>query len=350
MKRIIISFLLICWPAFQFVSAQNPRNVLIEDLTSTMCGWCPCMDSMITNYLEPLHPSIICLLYHSSFSAYYSKNTDTLVSHLKFPFSPTVRIDRDGSYAGYQGIVDSVNNRYLTAPEANVRIQMVGKTYDPINRNTDFSVDFTPTTPGMNGVFMVNALLIEDQIVGYQQHEPCCPGGMEYPHNDVVRKMAYYPIADTLKTGLWSAQETISRNFTLTVDSGWVAGNCELVVYVYQEADSLFKSEIQQAIRQSLTGNIGIEPTLEKRAGISRIYPNPAQDIVNIHVRVEERGIAAFSLLDLSGKEIRKKNTLRVDPGIYNVELTVHDLPSGEYLFHMLLNNKVFVQTILVSH
>jgi hypothetical protein len=148
----------------------------------------------------------------------------------------------------------------------------------------------------------------------------------------VVRKMEYWSNGDSLIGPNWLAQQSVTRTCSVALDTAWIPENCNLVVTVYKKADSLYKSNIQQAIRQSVTGGVGIIESKPVADGIRLIWPNPSEGLTNIHLAVGSAGRCTLSVYNMAGKPVVTLMDHQVSPGLYNVELETRSYPAGVYV------------------
>ncbi len=341
------------------VFCQNPKTHLIERLTFTDCGECPCLDSIIYTCMTPALQNSVVLQYQTSFSGLYTPGFDSIIRNLIRDGSD-LRTNRDGYIYNYvffiniHQVCDSALKHLKNDTVANVRILMKSKVYDPLSRTINFSADLTPFGGNLSGTYMVNSVMTENNIIFLQQHKDSCGipfghgGRYLAKHNDVCRKMSYEPYGDTLVRGNWPATQTITRNFSLKIDSTWNSSNCNIILYVYKLDNVLGNSRIQQALKQSVTWPLDINaPSAPESVEIS-IIPNPAKNYANAHVRLHEGGTAEISILDLSGKPILQIAHGLIVKDLYNVEFDLGSIGSGQYIFNILLNGKSYSEKFTV--
>jgi hypothetical protein len=237
-------------------------------------------------------------------------------------------------------------------PDAPVKMLLKQKAFNEQTRELTFSMDFTPYASDMNGNYMVNAVVTENKILFRQSFHDSCgkstSGDHVVEHSDVARKMAYTPFAEVLKTGFWSQTETISRNFSIILEENWIPQNCAFTVYIYQKEDSLYRSKIQQALREWVSSPLGTD--FISRAGMElKMYPVPALDIVNAHFFFTESGMATLTLADHQGRPLKTFEPFRVGQGPYNYEFNISDFQAGLYFLKLSLNNKTVTGKFVVS-
>jgi hypothetical protein len=339
MKKLTMS-LLFQMVLVAFLAAQNPRNVLIYNLTSTNCGPCSCMDSILGRVVLPAYPATIVVALHGSGSKFNTYRGDSAIFYFKADYEPSGFIDGLGYDVEHAVITDSVAKRYQYSSEAPVKIAIQTKTWDPATRKVDVTMNLTNLGATMTGSYRINVIVTEDHI--HHPHwtakgcvTPDDPSGLpirnDYFNNWVTRSMVYYSKGDHLVGPTWPAQQTVTRNCSFSIDTSWVPQNCNFVVVVYREADSLYKANVQQAVRQSVTNGIGISEISPDKEPVLKIFPNPSKGLTNIHFSVATKGECRLSVLDMNGQLVETLFEGMVNTGLYNVETDTRKYSAGGY-------------------
>lgn len=79
---------------------------------------------------------------------------------------------------------------------------------------------------------------------------------------------------------------------------------------------------------------------LNTSAQVFHVYPNPSNDIINIHYGLNTSGIVTIKIFDLTGKEIMLSKVAQQGAGLYTQSLQIDDLPQGMYYFTLSVNAK----------
>lgn len=342
---IVVFFLLFA----QAGSAQNPRNILIDDLTSTNCGHCPCMDTVLQKVILKNHPNTIIIAIHGSMSGYENNDFRPLVDSLHFDSDGAAGVNRMGIPSVVDVIVDTVNARYARMPESPVKMEIVSRNYDSESRMLQVVVKSTALQPNMNGIYRINAALVESNLIGWQEHFPECPGGMDYNHRFVLRALNFIPVGDMIVNGNWAQQTSVTRTFSFDVDEEWVDSNCDVIFYVDKMQGPLNYSEIQQSIKQGVTRPMGVEPVTSANNAILGVFPNPVHATAKVHLSIIQAGNAKIELFDINGKNVKTLTDQKLDTGLYNLEFDASAIPSGNYLIRMELNQQVYSTKIQIQ-
>ncbi|MBS1518628.1 MAG: Omp28-related outer membrane protein [Bacteroidetes bacterium] len=320
-----------------------PRNVLIEYVTGTWCGNCPCGHQTVNTILNQ-HPNTIVLAYHAfSNDPFRNFNGNEIVGLFGFSSTPTSSIDRNVFIGtlNYPLWTASVNDRYGTSPDAPVNIDIISKSYNEINRELTVNVEAS-ALEDLNGQYKITAVIAEDNIIYQQNFYSQCgtPGIVQnYTHDHVTRNIINGAAGENLNSGgTWSNGQMISKNFQTTLDASWNAENCNIVIYVYREESSLRNSEVQQAVMESVTGTTGITPvssSVPVGYELSQNYPNPFNPNTNIKFSIPEDGNVSFKVYDISGKTIGDYVNGFLQRGSYNVEIDGSGFASGLYFYEL---------------
>ena len=62
-----------------------------------------------------------------------------------------------------------------------------------------------------------------------------------------------------------------------------------------------------------------------------KVYPNPAQDVLNVEFYAAESGPTRLYLMDLMGRVQQKDQVVDVVKGLNKVSVQINDLPNGIY-------------------
>jgi hypothetical protein len=299
------------------------------------------MDSIFHHVIMPAYPNTIVVALHGPGSHFNTYQGDSARKYFHALYEPSGFIDGLGYDVPYFFIIDSVASRYIHSADAPVQIEVNSKTWNPGTRMIDMSL--TMTNIGVNdisGLYQINVIVTEDNIKETHRTMHGCstpdvpglPFRNNYFNSWVTRKMVYWSRGDSLIGPQWYSQQSITRSCTFSIDTGWVPENCNIIVMVFKNADSLYKAPVQQAFRQSLTGGAGAGEPKALQDAVIRIYPNPAQGITNIHFSTDGSGVCKLSLYDMSGHEIAILVDGILNKGIYNVELNSGNYPPGNYI------------------
>ena len=340
MKKILFftttTILIFCF----YAKGQNPRLNLLEDQTFTSCGCCPCLDSIVRKCIIPAVPNTIFVRYHFLFSRFYSKNCDSLMAGI-VANGRKLSVNRNGMFfdepefaRDLHQLCDSVVEVIKKDTVAPVKLIVQSKTYQPSTRKLDVAVDFQPYQGDLSGTYMVNMVVTENRLLAEQTFHDSCgkptEGKYDIFHQNVVRQMAYYLYSDKLTEGAWPISKTISRTFSITLDTAFIAENCNYTVYIYKKEDSICHSKIAQAFQGPITWPLEVGEGRES-FNILKIVPNPAIEQINAHIRFGRSGVAEFSIIDQQGRVMEKLPPASIENQAYNYVADVSRYAPGIY-------------------
>ncbi len=236
---------------------ENPRNLLIMEFTGNNCKNCPNGAAMVSDITAGEEPGrVISVGLHP----YGDINTEPVFSKYTRPDKQDFRSDAATVLYKYytpsgfptaifNGLKSSMSgsipewmqkaSEALTVP-AYVSIEATTD-YDAESRNltVDYTVKFGNV---ISKRLNATVWLVENKIMGTQT----MPNGkmnLDYEHNHVLRTSLNGDWGEYIGDAFDSDSE-VKRTASMKLNEKWVAENCEVVVYVYNDDDK----EVQQAI------------------------------------------------------------------------------------------------------
>ena len=324
-----------------YIISTNPRNVLVEYCTGTWCQWCPCGKSALVT-LESYFPNTNVLAYHGSGSdPWINFNGNSILGLLGLNAYPLGTPERTCNPwdCGSSGFVEYPFMRYLNFPVSPVKIDITNLQFNATSGLLTVNLN-TTALENLTGQFKINYVITEDNLVYNQSGNTYCTGGSTYVHKWVVRNMVNGATGENLNTGgTWTNGQTISKSFSTTINSTWVAANCKLKVFVYKDGSPLNMAEVQQSMHTSVTATGVNDPVATPvNFELSQNYPNPFNPVTNIKFAVPKDGYASLKIYDISGKLVATYLDEYITAGYYNAEITSTNLASGTYLYTLESN------------
>ncbi|MEO6694528.1 MAG: Omp28-related outer membrane protein [Ignavibacteria bacterium] len=321
----------------------SPRNVLIEYITGTWCGNCPCGHQTL-NTINSQYPQTIVLSYHAfSNDPWKVFNGNQIISLLNLSATPTAVIDRNTtvSNSDYSQWISAVQNRYVSSSETKINVSVVSKSYNAASRNLDLTINAT-ALENLTGQYKINFVILENNLIYPQAvYAQCGTAGVipDYVHKNVVRNMVNSATGEELNTGnTWNANEVFSKSMFTSINTGWNAQNCEVVAFVYKVNSPLAAATVEQAIKESVSGTLGItgnDPENIDSYSLSQNYPNPFNPETNIKFTVPVNGNVSFKVFNMLGKEVATYVNGYLQKGSYNVSIDGSALSSGVYFYQL---------------
>ncbi len=343
-KIFLISFLIIAGICL-FIRQSNsePRKVLMEFCTGVWCGYCPCGDSITSNFILTQHPQTVVLAYHGPansgtepMSFFRGNDIIAITGYTGYPLAIFDRqsgtpMDYDYSWP------DTCNVRYVRSPNAQVNLSFVSKNYTAGTRILTATVSATAQQT-LNGIYRINFVITEDNLVYPQNYYAYC--GIAGYHNDfihnwVVRDMINGARGDTLSSGTWNQNQTLTKSITDTLASTWIPANCKLIIFIYKDNGTITTSEVMQSISQLVTSPVGISKNFEipKNYSLAQNFPNPFNPTTNIHYTLPKDGNVTLKIYDAIGNEVSTVINGYSKAGSYNAEIDASSWSSGIYFY-----------------
>lgn len=328
---------------------SGSRNLVIEFSTGTWCGFCPCgervADSILVRY-----PNTAVIGYHSGGNDPFTNFPGSAIfGMMGYQASPTACINRQNHpgnggiypYMSYSMWSARVTELYNTSPLTVVDVVIATKNYNPATRELTAVINST-ALQNLTGQYKIHFIITEDNIVYPQNHyEPCGPNGYDsnYVHKWIPRVITNGANGENLNSGgLWSQNQLITKNFAYTLSGSWNADNCKFIAIVYRDSSlGIFASTVQQSVKTSVTGPLGISTvsTIPDNYSLSQNYPNPFNPVTNIKFSIAKDGIASLKIYDIIGNEVSTLINGFMRAGIYNAEIDGTNWSSGVYYYSL---------------
>ena len=344
---VVSAILLINLFVFNYSSAE-PRNLVIEFSTGTWCGFCPCGERIADSILI-MYPNTLVIGYHSGGNDPFVNFPGTQIfSMMGYTASPTACINRMNHpgnstypYMSRDLWIARVTLLYNTMSAVPIDVILTAKNYNTATRELTATVSST-ALQNLTGQYKIHYLITEDNIVYPQNHyPPCGPNGYDsnYIHKWIPRVITNGAAGENLNSGgIWSQNQTITRNVSYTLSSSWNATNCTFMAIVYKDsALGIFVSEVQQAIKHSVTNPLGITNVnkIPTEFSLSQNYPNPFNPATSIKFSIPKDGNATLKIYDIVGNEVATYLEGFVKAGEYNAFIDASNWASGVYFYKL---------------
>jgi len=125
----------------------------------------------------------------------------------------------------------------------------------------------------------------------------------------------------------------VNFNFTYTSNQSITNGN-----RVFVTATGSTNGGIWIYTDTTLTGLTKLNTVVPKEYILEQNYPNPFNSGTNVKFKMLNAGVISLSIYDISGRLVKNLLNENLQAGEYNYKLNTGDLPSGVYLYKMLVN------------
>jgi len=385
MKNLLLVTLLM---VFAIVSFGQTKKILLEELTTTLCGFCP-PKSIDLERLADSTDEVIIVVHHAGFgkdamtcppatafaSAFAPNHFPSMtIDRIKFDSVPGYYTKKVGvSMMAFKWADTSIAILNHTSPKATVEIE---KQFNQSTREISGNIKVKFISQVNPGDLRINLYIIEDSVVGdtgnydydqknYATNDPKYPElkgkSLIYykAHNDVLRAA---PLGDWGASGVIPANPVVgtvySKSFQYTLPQKYdnVKGNIVephriyLVAFVsYYDADT-WKRNVLNAEKVNLTGQGSsmIEKT-ENSYNIS-VYPNPANEFTNVNFNLSNNSDIKIELYNQTGQQIAILAEAYYESGNYRLTVNTALLNQGVYYLKIEDNNQQHTTKIVVVH
>lgn len=308
------------------------KKALLEHFTTTSCGNCPAVHTMLENMLGK-DPRVVWVSHHAGFLQGDVYTTDIDTKYLAFynvngsTYAPAIMFDRM-NLSGY-GAPDSQGNKApgpIFAPVTNdlvkgllsvrtdlpsfVTVDMDGA-YDPETRKVTVKVYGSVNIPELLGADpTINVFLSEDGIKGIQNGAST----KEYIHDRVFRDAITGAWGDELKM---EEDGTYSKTYEYTLKENWVPENMNLIAFVSNvDSKDINNYEVYNANSTKL---------LQDFTGIDSEKSNPVSLYTSGSSIVINGEYTSVCIYDYTGKLMKvlnaDENSCLMEKGIYMVKV-----------------------------
>ncbi|MDL2262697.1 T9SS type A sorting domain-containing protein [Bacteroidales bacterium OttesenSCG-928-I21] len=313
------------------------RNyVLYEIFTGTWCQYCPTAASAIDQVAANSDMEVAVLEYHggdsyqtsatSAREAFYSNALG--LSSISYPGSIT-----NGMYSSIGALptVTDQKNYYeavynLIKPKASIyRLETNLELTNDSPYTFDLNIEVEELANYFSGDIKLFVVLTETNIAQSWQTLS--------EVNFVVRNV--YPDANGSILD-FSTEAVINRTIEVDIPSAYNVNKCELVTFL--QVVNSESVEILQVSKKALSSYTAAD---EKNLAVTQVYPNPANDILNI---ISENNIDKLEVVNITGQTIVVET-----PNADNYTLNTSGYNSGIYFVKIFSAGKVTNHKIIIQ-
>ncbi len=257
MKNLIIVTLAIFAPLM-----ATQRVMVMEDFTATWCTYCPGAARGAEELKFRAFDSVVVIAYHSSSSGdpFYTSTAATRASYYGISGYPTMRLDGMYSVVGgmHYGTMYFTYRQYFesrkTVPsplDINLTVN-----YDSVSRNGTLTI-VVHNTSGSTVSGQLHTALIESHIYYPWQ-------GMD-SLQDVERTMLPNASGEAITV---APGDSVVKTRDFTINTNWVAKNCELVVFVQDNSTrEIYQGAMTAVMPKPSLKFLGYQPVLPAPGG-----------------------------------------------------------------------------------
>lgn len=336
------------------------KKVLAEEATGTWCGWCVrgiCfMDYMAETYPE----TWIGVAVHNGDPMVNAVYDDAIAGIIPgFAGYPSVTTDRTAGdsdpselEAGYQRRLSAISPATL---------DIVNYAWNPDTRLVEFDLQ-SEFVADINSELRFGVIFVEDSLTGttsqWNQANYYAGGsngamcGFEsMPSTIPAAQMHYDHVAREILDSPFGTEgslpaeialgSVITYHYSYTIPEGWNYDKLHIVGFLLD----MTTGEVMNA-NNEISTYVGINsPVFEQ--GVS-VYPNPANDFMNISFMLNQPEVAAVEIFDLFGKKVAAVTGHEYAEGQNLIRISNEGIANGMYLVKLNVGNRVITRKISV--
>lgn len=232
-------------PQFSQVTAAT-RNVLFEEFTGHLCGFCPPSTALALNLDAQLGDRMVTVAIHAGSLAatggtlfqtdYTTPVGDLYWSQLNGGFNPTARIDRLGGLASYEYLDPANPSSWQSIVTDRINVS----TPVELQANCEYVAQDNILNIHMNSQFLeaytgnVNlvVLLVENHLISAQEDYSQTPSEIEeYEHEHVLRIDVTEPMGNQVVNSP-AAGFSSTNSFSIPLQTNWVPSNITVIGFL----------------------------------------------------------------------------------------------------------------------
>ncbi|MCB0598642.1 MAG: Omp28-related outer membrane protein [Lewinellaceae bacterium] len=238
---------------------DQQRQVLIEEFTGVRCVNCPAGSAAIEGLLGIYGQRLVAISIHAgSFSPPYSDSQYdfridegiNLLSYLGSPLGyPTAVVNRkkfDGEFdlhLGRQQWAGFIAQELLEEPKVKIDVQ---NAYSDEDRKLEVTATLYVQEAIAEEDVRISVAITESDIEDLQLTPDSGTPDPNYKHKHVLRDMLTTYDGDPIG-GPLAAGAVIEKTYAITLPNGWIAGNCQVIVFVNVGGENKDVLQVHQA-------------------------------------------------------------------------------------------------------
>ncbi len=230
-------------------NGEDVRKVLLEEYTGHLCPNCPEASKTAKNLSDFFGDQLVIMSIHAGYFArvtdppfdydFTTTEGEELYNHFNVSSNPIGTVNRtpyDGStLLSPAAWGDAINIFAGLEPHFNLDLSVQHRDGSK-EINVEANVHVLKDS---DNNYALSAFIIENNIIKPQRiNDPDYPDGIikDYEHNHVLRKGINGTWGESINEEAIETGELISKSYTAELDDEWVAENCGVIAFVYDES------------------------------------------------------------------------------------------------------------------
>ncbi len=283
---------------------------------------------------------------------YYTDEGNARRSFYGFSGVPWLYID-----GGYDANVNSLIQSEITTAAAEMAFIDLSATYtvDTATQTVVVDVTIDPIADFASTNMVLQIAVLEEETFNNVKSNG------ETSFNFVMKK--YLPDASGTSVGPFTNGTQVTHHESYTFKGSYILppdANSPVnhaVEHSIEEMDDLLvvafiQDNTTKAVHQATwatKGTSGINSIDASSNSLVALYPNPADELAAVRYHLTQSANVSFSLYNLLGETVYTKNEGTLASGEYTSGINVKDLPSGIYMFKLMVGEQMFVERITIK-
>lgn len=305
------------------------RKVLLEHFTTAQCPNCPAATQNLTTWMSS-RPNVAWMAHHVGYytDAFTVSESNTMIAFYNAggsTYAPAIMLDR--TYISSTGEPGPVFFPSASITPALIDAQLAVPSFVSLDIEGTLSENEQYINVTVSGEFVadvnlgnlkLSVYITEDGLAGAQA------GASNYTHNHVVRDALSATIGDDVFTST-TAGSTFSKTYTYRLNDSWKPENCKVIAFVNNwDPQNVNNREVLNTEFIDVSAlSVDID---ENNLNNLSIYPNPANNVVNVYAP----GMEKVEILNSLGQVVYNSNMVNTE-----MQINIESLTEGIYFIRV---------------
>ncbi|MCB2205077.1 hypothetical protein KQI65_10035 [bacterium] len=354
--------------------AQTQRQVLLEEFSTAVCGFCP-DGGLVAEQIAHDHPSVIWVTHHAGFGVDSMTTPESKGIASAFTnFAPSALIDRGvypvhvAPYLEEYGKIGTTRSKWDSVVTARLGDEQYARldittSYNAATTTLNCSIDIVFSTVPEPGDIRVNMFLVEDSVIGtgsgfdQKNYYDGSAGHPYYQAGNPILGFVHRRVVSAVPTGTWGVAGIVppSPETGVTYTYSWsgslmdVWNDCNIgrqdaisvVAFLsYYDEDIKKRQVIHAAEAQVDARTIIICHAPGPQSPAILAWPNPSHDLIRLSTDLPAGESGRLVVTDAAGRQVAQYD-VRTGRNLYTLDASA--LPSGSYLYCLFSSSSPMV-------